>query len=158
MNINSLRALRAQGQHEEARLEALAILDASPDDATLLYETACLHDYLGLEVEAIPFYRRAIAAGLEGDDRRGAFLGLGSTCRTLGRHEEALAVFDEGQAQFPEAEDLRVFRAMALHNVGRSKEAIESLLGVIARTSADPSIVNYRRAIELYAQDIERSW
>ena len=47
---------------------------------------------------------------------------------------------------------------MALHNIGRSKQAVELLLTVLAEASSDAQIQSYREAILFYAQDIERSW
>jgi hypothetical protein len=47
---------------------------------------------------------------------------------------------------------------MSLHNLGQSKAAVECLLTVLAQTSNDKNIQAYRRAVLLYAQDIERSW
>lgn len=47
---------------------------------------------------------------------------------------------------------------MTLHNLGRSKEAVERLLKVLADTSAHSGIRDYAGAIGLYAQDIDRTW
>ena len=41
--------------------------------------------------------------------------------------------------------ELRVFRAMALYNVGRSKEAMSSLLDVINRTTQDAALRRFVR-------------
>lgn len=158
MSPETIRALRNEGRHEEALAIAVE-LSARPDaDAQLLYETAAVHDSLGREAEAVPYYVRAIAAGLPQDQLRGAYLGLGSTYRTLGKSAESLAVLDQGLQDFPDANELVVFRAMALYNAARHKEALASLLGVIARTTDDPNVERYRRAIEFYAEDLDRTW
>jgi hypothetical protein len=47
---------------------------------------------------------------------------------------------------------------MALYNAGRAKEAVEVLLRVVAQATSDADVASYRRAIELYAEDIERKW
>ena len=47
---------------------------------------------------------------------------------------------------------------MALHNLGESKQAIESLLLVLAETSKDEAIRACHEAIQFYAKDIEKSW
>lgn len=60
-----------------------------PGDPLVQYEAACVHDYLGLETEAIPFYNAALQAGLPPSTRRGALVGLGSTYRTLGMFDQA---------------------------------------------------------------------
>jgi predicted Zn-dependent protease len=83
---------------------------------------------------------------------------LGSTLRALGQYPEAEATLRRGVKRFPEANDVKVFLAMALHNLGQSKAAVECLLAVLAQTSSDKEIQAYRRAITLYAQDIDRTW
>ena len=73
-------------------------------------------------------------------------------------YAEALATFDEALARFPDAAEFKVFRAMVCYNLGRSKEGMESLLAVLAATTTDPAIAPYRRAIALYAEDLDRRW
>lgn len=158
MNIETVRVLRREGKHEEARVLAAELAPRSPQDAELQYEAASVHDYLGREAEAIPFYMAAIAGDLPPESLRGAYLGLGSTYRTLGRYIEAKATLVEGLVRFPDANEMKVFLAMVLYNLGEGKQAIESLLLILAETTSDVNLQPYRRAIELYAQDIERSW
>ena len=72
----------------------LSLAAEFPDDAEVAYQTAWVHDVLGLEAEAVPFYEHALAGdGLSEEDRRGARLGHASTLRTLGRYPEAVAAF-----------------------------------------------------------------
>ena len=151
-------ALRRAGQHEEACALAVDLAARSPLDAELQYEAACVHDYLGREVRAIPFYIAALGGELAAEKRRRAYLGLSSTYRALGRYAEAERTAHEGLAHFPDAVELSAFLAMALHNRGQSKRAVELLLTLLANTSSDPSVEYYREAILFYAQDIERSW
>jgi tetratricopeptide (TPR) repeat protein len=158
MSIERIRLLREQGDHEEAMKLALQLVSEDPSDPQLHYEAACVHDYLGYEAQAVPFYRGAIAAGLAGEPLQKAYLGLGSTYRALGCYRDALATFDEGLAKFPDASELKVFRAMALYNVGEAKEAVASLLTVIVDTTSDEAILSYRRAITLYAEDLDQTW
>jgi tetratricopeptide (TPR) repeat protein len=153
-----IRSLRRQGSHEAACELAVELVRSHSHDALLQYEAACVHDYLGREADAVGYYVAAIEAGLTGEPLRGAYLGLGSTYRALGRYAEALATLDEGVGKFSDAEALQVFRAMALYNAGRGKDAVAALLGVVARTSADADVRGYRAAIELYADDLDRRW
>lgn len=153
-----IRALRAKGDYDAALKLARELVQFEPSDGELQYEVACLHDYLGQEAAAVPHYNAAIAAGLSDDLLRSAYLGLGSTHRALGAYAEALATLDEGVRRFPQALELQVFRAMALYNAGRAKEAVEVLLRVIAQATSDTELASYRRAIELYAEDIDRRW
>ena len=119
---------------------------------------ACAPDTEGLEHEAVPFYLKAISGGLERDELRSAYLGLGSTYRAIGQYEEAVATFDRGLEAFPDAEEMLLFRAMALHNLGRSGEAISALLKVAATHTDSPHIEGYRRAILFYADHLDETW
>ena len=107
---------------------------------------------------AVLYYERAIALGLETDDLRGAYLGLGSTLRALGEYEKAEATLLAGVEHFPLSGALRVFLAMALYNRAHYHEAMELLLGELTRPRPDPEIAAYRRAIALYAEDLDRRW
>jgi len=158
MSLEAATALRAEGRHDEARAELVTLAAAHPHDALVQYEAACVHDFLGDEAAAVPYYVAAIAAGLPDEALRGAYLGLGSTYRTLGRYADADAVLVAGRERFPDARELAVFHAMVLHNLGRSKVAVEMLLTLLAQTSANPGIAAYRRAITAYAEDIDRRW
>lgn len=136
----------------------LAEMERAPDDARLNYLVACAYDGEGLEHEAVPHYVKAIATGLDGDELRNAHLGLGSTYRAIGRYEEALDTFDRGLETFPGAPELLVFRAMTLHNLGRSEEAVSQLLKVLVEHTDDESILRYRRALEFYADRLSETW
>ncbi|MFH8735103.1 MULTISPECIES: tetratricopeptide repeat protein [unclassified Streptomyces] len=148
--------LREDGLREEARERLVALSTRFPDDAEIAYQTAWVHDTLGLEADAVPYYARALAgSGLSPDDRRGALLGLGSTYRALGRYPEAVATLSSGTTDFPEDKALKTFLAMSLYNVGRAHDGMRLLLTVLAETSGDPDLIAYRPAIEHYAKDLD---
>lgn len=150
--------LRREGRHEEARELLSAMAMQHPADAELHYEAACVHDFLGLEDAAVPYYLTALRGPLAPERRRSAFLGLGSTYRALGKYAEADATLEAGLAEFPDANDLKVFRAMVDYNLGRAKRAVESLLVLLAQTSRDDAVRDYAGAIAFYARDIDRVW
>jgi len=158
MNIDTVRSLRREGKHEEACNLALRLLATDPGNAELQLEAASIHDFLGQEAAAVPFYLNAMAGELGDSQRLGAYVGLGSTYRTLGRYKDAEKVLLEGRARFPMAKEIWVFLAMTQHNLGKTKEAFELLLGLLAETSNDDGIREYRRAIALYAQDIAKTY
>ncbi|MFI1224931.1 MULTISPECIES: tetratricopeptide repeat protein [unclassified Streptomyces] len=148
--------LRTEGRPEEARERLLALTAEYPDDAEVAYRTAWIHDVLGLESEAVPYYERALAKPELGtEDRRGALLGLGSTYRVLGRYGQAVETLRRGVEDFPDDGALRTFLAMALFNTGEHQEAMRLLLELTAATSQDPYVQQYRRAIEHYAKDLD---
>jgi tetratricopeptide (TPR) repeat protein len=157
-NAEKVRALRRAGQHEQACSLACELAASAAGDSELQYETACVHDHLGREAQAVSFYLAAIAGGLPPALLRSAYLGLGSTYRALGQYPAAERTLREGLQHFPDAAELKAFLAMALHNLGQSKAAVELLLVVLADTSADEHVRGYRDAISFYAQDIGRSW
>ncbi|MFI5803629.1 tetratricopeptide repeat protein [Streptomyces sp. NPDC051561] len=147
-------ALRTADRTEEARERLLVLSARFPADAEIAYQTAWAHDRLGLEAEAAPFYEVCLKGDLGREDRLGAFIGLGSTYRILGRYEEAVATLRSGLAEFPADGALRTFLAMALYNVAESHEAMQLLLGLLAESSEDPGVRRYRPAIEYYARDL----
>lgn len=150
--------LREQGHPEQARERLLALTAEFPDALDVAYQTAWVHDVLGLEAEAVPYYERALQAdGLDDEDRRGALLGLGSTYRVLGRFGQAVETLRRGVAEFPDDGALRTFLSMALFNTGEHHEAMQILLRLVATTSDSPHVRRYRPAIEHYAADLHRT-
>ncbi len=148
-------SLRRQGKPEEARKRLLELATEHPSDAEVAYQTAWVHDVLGLEAEAVPFYECSLrGSGLAEEDRRGALLGLGSTYRILGRYTQAVNTLRQGTAEFPDDGALQTFLAMALFNTDQHHEAMQILLKLLATTSDDPHVRQYRRAIETYAHDL----
>ena len=129
-----------------------------PTNPVVQYKTACVYDFLGLEREAIPYYHAAIENDLPEVDLRGAYLGLGSTYRTLGQYAESKKILLEGLSRFPGANEMKTFLAMTLYNLGENHEAVSSLLQVITETTSDEKIENYERAIRFYAEDLDKKW
>jgi tetratricopeptide (TPR) repeat protein len=158
MTLEQVLHLRAAGQNEEARTALLSLLAAAPDDPVLNYETACVHDFLGFEREAVPFYERAIANGLDGDQLRSALLGLGSTYRALGEYQNAIATLQRGLEQFPEGREFSTFLAIAYYNVGEYNQAVKLLLHNLVETTQDSNIQQYRRALLFYAEHLDETW
>jgi tetratricopeptide (TPR) repeat protein len=156
--LDQARAQRAAGEHEAARVALVELASRHPHLAIVLYEAACVHDALGFEAQAVPYYLSALALGLPDRQERSAWLGLGSTYRTLGRYDESERTLREGLARFAGAAEMRTFLAMTLYNLGRHHEAMQLLLGVIADTSADRDLRAYERAIRFYAEDLDRRW
>jgi tetratricopeptide (TPR) repeat protein len=122
------------------------------DEAEREYELGGEHDSAGREEQAIPHYERALALGLREDLVPGALLQLGSSLRNVGRNDEAVALFDDAVARFPDHAALRLFRAFALATAGRDREALVDVLE-LARTRIDaPDIDRYRRSLESYTR------
>ena len=150
--------LRETGKHEEARELLLQLHKEAPNDAQINFQCAWIHDLLGLEREAIPFYERAIQAGLKGEDLQGALLGMGSTYRCIGEYQKAKATFQRALELFPDRHEYKTFLAMTYYNLGEHAKAMELLLNSLAETSKDEGVNNYKRAIQFYADKLDETW
>jgi len=156
--LETARRLRKTGRNKQARKLLLGLLPNRPKDPRINYQCACVHDALGLEREAIPFYQRAIKSGLAGKDLENAYLGLGSTYRCVGRYPSAIRTLKQGQRRFPKSREFDPFLAMAYFNSGQHARAMELLLRCLADTSRDPGVAEYRRAITFYADKLDKTW
>ena len=147
----SLSQLKTQGRYQEATALALRQLAAEPEAAMLHFQLACLYDVQGLEQQAIPCYLAALARDLPPAQRREA---AGPRQHLPGEYPASLRAFDDGLTEFPQANELMLFRAMTLYNPGENKRAVADLLLLLADTSSDPDIRGYQRAIRHYAADL----
>jgi tetratricopeptide (TPR) repeat protein len=150
--------LREAGRVEEARDLLVQLQATYPDDPAINYQCAWVHDWLGLEHEAVPFYERALANGLSDEERRGALLGLGSTYRTIGRYDQAAATLRQGIREFTNPREFEVFLAMTLYNLGEHAQAMELLLRNLAETTQDQQLLRYQRAVLFYASNLDQQW
>lgn len=150
--------LRKDNKPEQALTFLAELLESSPENPTFNYQMAWTCDFMGKEREAVPFYEKAIAHGLSGDDRKGAMLGLGSTYRCLGEYQKSLKVFDQAVIEFSDDRSLKVFRALTLHNLGKSEEAVGQLLVQLLDTTEDKSIKSYDKALRFYSDKLSETW
>lgn len=156
--LSSAIHLRETQKHEEARELLLELHSEFPEDAQVNFQCAWIHDLLGLEREAIPFYERAVQAGLSGKDLQGALLGMGSTYRCIGEYQKAKETFQRAIELFPENKEYKVFLAMTLHNLKDHTKAMELLLTSLLDTTKDEGILSYERAIRFYADKLDETW
>lgn len=150
--------LRTAGQPEEAKKILLGLLAQSQDDPEILYQLAWVHDLMGLEGEAVPYYEKAISSGLKDSERCGALLGLGSTYRTLGMYDKSKGILEQGLQEYPEAREFNVFYAMTLYNLGQYDKAMALLLKEVGETSNDEGIKSYQKAIAFYSDKLDQIW
>lgn len=149
---------RSEDKFDEAIALFNELIATYPDNPEAYYHMAWLNDRMGLETTALLYYERSIELGLSGEDLRGALLGLGSTYRTIGQYEKAITTLKKGMGIFPDAHEFSVFLAMALYNTDQNKEAISMLLTLLLETTNSESILRFKRAIALYAEDLDRIW
>jgi tetratricopeptide (TPR) repeat protein len=140
-----------------ARIDSLvAEIDTTegPDAAAAAFEAASVRDYLGLEAQAEPLYRDAIALGLDAARRPQARLQLASTLRNLGRPVEAVELLEEHLAEHPADEWTAAgaaFLALALVDAGRERDAAS-----VALVALSESLPAYGNAVRRYALELRR--
>jgi tetratricopeptide (TPR) repeat protein len=145
--LSAIVGARAYGQSAEI-LPRLKKLDAAhPNVAEINYQLAWTCDVLGRAEEALPYYEKAIALGLQPNELSGALIGLGSTLRNLGQLERSAEVLRSGQVQFPDNAEFAVFLAVTLHQQGRHAEALRLALATLCDTTEDPGLTAYQRTI-----------
>ncbi|MEW2221878.1 tetratricopeptide repeat protein [Streptomyces sp. NPDC006990] len=131
------------------------------------FERACAFDSTGLPERAVPLYREALHGGLTGVRRRRAVTQLASSLRNLDRPGESVALLraelerDIGtdgaagaheRAEVVALEDaVRAVLALALTDLGRSREAVPLLLTALA-----PHLPRYQRSMAGYARQLAR--
>ncbi|MFD1176016.1 tetratricopeptide repeat protein [Paenibacillus puldeungensis] len=150
--------LRESGHLEEARSILLELVDQEPMNPSVWYQFAWIHDVMGLEGAAVPYYKKALELGLMDKERQGAYLGLGSTFRTLGMYNEAQLILDEAIKEYPDQREFQVFYAMVKFNQKEYKESTEILLKQLAETSNDIGIQTYKKAILFYSNKLDQIW
>ena len=149
---------RESENHEEARKILLELRREFPEDPQVNFQCAWIHDLLGLEREAIPFYEKAIQTGLSSNDLKSALLGLGSTYRCIGEYQRSIETFQHALTSFPDSHEFKVFLGMAYYNIGEYAKAMELLLNSLADTSSDDGILRYQRAIRFYSDKLNQIW
>ncbi len=150
--------LRKDEKHEEARVALLQLHSEFPEDAQVNLQCAWIHDLLGLEREAIPFYEKAVAIGLTGNDLQDALLGMGSTYRCIGEYQKARDTFEKALSHFPNNREFKVFLALALYNLKEHNTAMEILLASLLDTTKDEGILSYERALRFYSDKLDQTW
>lgn len=150
--------LRREGRLKESSKILINLANEYPDNSIIHYQCAWSFDAQGLEKEAVPYYEKAISLGLPDEYLQEAFLGLGSTYRTLGEYEKSKEVFEKGMVKFTENRALKVFYSMTLYNLREYSKAMEILLTNLAHTSLDENVKRYRKAIDFYSDKLDEVW
>lgn len=134
-----------------AAIDAL-VAQRGEADATALFEAASARDYAGLEPEAEPLYRRAVALGLDEPERGRAVIQWASTLRNLGRADEAITVLQDGFADSPGhplTDAARAFLALCLVDTGDATAAAAVALDALA-----DHLPEYTRSVRAYANEL----
>ncbi len=135
-----------------ARIDALAS-ERPHDDARALFERAGARDSAGVEAEAEPLYRAALAAGLDDERRPQAVIQLASTLRNLDRTDEAIRMLRDEldrEPPSPYRDEAAAFLALALVSAGHERGAASVALRALA-----PHLSRYRRSVLAYVDEID---
>jgi tetratricopeptide (TPR) repeat protein len=153
--IERAKALRRDDELEASQEVLLELLSEHPDHPLVLFEVGGSYDVMGEESRAIPFYRRALDAGLSGDDRQECLVCLGSSLRVVGEFEEAVETLEEAVEEFPSRHSGRVFLALAYYSNDQPEEAVRTLLDVLLQTTTDEEILAYADALDYYKDNLD---
>jgi tetratricopeptide (TPR) repeat protein len=155
--IEEARALRRADELETSQDQLLALLETYPDHPLVLFEVGGSYDVMGEEEMAIPYYRRAIEAGLDGNDLQECLICLGSTLRVTGDHDEAVTMLEQAVDEFPNRNSGRVFLALAHYSNGDADLAVSGLLSLLLETTSDEDILAYADALDYYKDHLDES-
>jgi tetratricopeptide (TPR) repeat protein len=156
--IQQARELRQADELEDSQEVLLTLLQEYPDDPQVLFEVGGAFDVMGYESEAIPFYRQAIEAGLEGSELHECLICLGSSHRNVGEFSEAIDVLEEAADQFPENRSSRAFLALAYYSDEQYEKAMRILLELLLETTDDDDILAYADTLDFYKDNLDEIW
>ena len=133
-----------------ARMDAL-VAERPDDDPRAAYERGSAEDSTGHSDRAVPHYRRALELGLSGAKRREAVIQMASSLRNLGEAAESERLLREERAAGSDELDDAVdaFRALALVDLGREREAV-----ALALTALAGHMDRYQRSVRNYAAEV----
>ncbi|MGD8857412.1 MAG: tetratricopeptide repeat protein, partial [Chloroflexota bacterium] len=115
-------------------------------------------DVLGLEPEAIPYYRQAIENGLEGEALTECMICLGSSQRLVGDFQDAVETLEEAVQLFPDSAGAKAFLALAYYGNKQYEEAVSLLLELIVRTTKDEELLAYGDTLDYFKDNLDERW
>ncbi|MCW3494700.1 tetratricopeptide repeat protein [Microbacterium sp. SSM24] len=142
----------ALDDHERVRRIDELAAERDDGDGRALFERAGARDSAGLEEEAEPLYRAALAARLDDEVRTQAVIQLASTIRNLGKHDEALELLRDEYERDPDSplrDAAAAFYALALVSSGEAVRAASVALEALA-----PHLPRYTRSVAAYAREL----
>ncbi|TQR27490.1 tetratricopeptide repeat protein [Lysinibacillus sphaericus] len=155
--IHRALQLRRQGKLQKSKEMFLTLLSNDPLNPSLHYQCARSFDILAEETKAMPFYEKAIELGLSNEELEDAYVKLGCIYRTHERFIEAKKLFQDATCKFPNKEQMKVFYAMALYNLGEHAEAMGFLIQNLTYTTTNQDILKYYRTITYLGNRLDSS-
>ncbi|SDP21454.1 tetratricopeptide repeat protein [Actinacidiphila guanduensis] len=141
---------RLEAGEFRARADALAA-ELGEGHPLGYFERASARDATDEGAEAVPLYRKALAAGLDEGRRRQAVIQLASTLRALGDAQAGVDLLLAEQAAGSDHLDdaVTAFLALALIDTGRPREAAALALAALAA-----HLPQYSRSVTHYATSL----
>ena len=156
--ISQARELRKNDELEASQELLLELLAKHAKDPLVLYEVGGAFDVLGEEQEAIPYYSKAIDAGLEGDDLQECYICLGMCHRNTGDFETAVSILKKAVQKFPERNSIKAFLALAEYSDAQEDEAMRILLELLITTTKDEDILTFADTLDFYKDNLDEVW
>ena len=156
--IARAKELRREDELDASQEILLELLEEHPNDPRVLNEVGVSYDVMGEEKQAIPYYQKAIKAGLEGDDLQECLVCLGSSHRNVGNFTDAVETLEKAVAQFPDDNSGKTFLALAYYSDGREDEAVQLLLELLLETTRDEKILAYADPLDYYKDNLDEVW
>lgn len=157
-SIEKAKKLRRDDMLEESQDMLLALLEEYADDPEVLFEVGGSFDVMGYEPDAIPYYRRALDAGLEGNARYECLICLGSSQRLVGDFEEAVETLEDAKENYPLNTGAEAFLSLAYYSNEQYEEAVRLLLDLLVRTTSDSELRDYADVLEYYKDNLDELW
>jgi tetratricopeptide (TPR) repeat protein len=155
--IEEARTLRRADELEASQDLLLDLLSQFPNHPLVLFEVGGSYDVMGEEEMAIPYYRQAIGAGLDGNDLQECLVCLGSTLRVVGEHEDAVTMLEQAVDEFPERNSGRAFLALAYYSNGEVEKSISLLMSLLLETTSDDDIIAYADTLDYYKDNLDET-
>lgn len=142
--------LRKRGRLKSAIKLLSQLQKRNPMNPDVYYQLAWAYDISGQERKAVWPYIKSLELGLRKTERKSAYLGLGSTLRSLGDLKASRSVLLKGIREFPKNRPLRVFLALTERDLGNSKAAFKILMIELIETTRNTDLASYKRALLQY--------
>ncbi|MBO1218079.1 tetratricopeptide repeat protein [Mammaliicoccus sciuri] len=154
--IDEVIELRSKKEYIKAKEKMEDILSKDPNNAYYNYQMAWCLDNLGLEHEAIHYYHKSINNNLELIYLKDAYIGLGSTYRSIGKFKEAEHILNEGLTKFDDSPVLKIFLAITQYNMNNNQKSVSLLIDTLLTNVENTEIHEYKNALKFYNENLDK--
>lgn len=154
--IDEVIELRSKKEYIKAKEKMENILSKDPNNAYYNYQMAWCLDNLGLEHEAIHYYHKSINNNLELIYLKDAYIGLGSTYRSIGKYKEAEHILYEGLTKYDDSPVLKIFLAITQYNMNNNQKSVSLLIDTLLTNVENTEIHEYKNALKFYNENLDK--